>query len=867
VNSYLIYRASFYLMLTVATMALSGDTSEARPFQLYPLLVGVAGIIAFLTVDRHSLWALSRPVANFLAAMTVVVLYFEYRLDDSQLIRALGHWLVYLQLIKYFLPKTSVDDWFLFLLGLMQVLIGSVVSQSDRIGLWLFVWAMLAIWVLGQFFLQREACRFLASDERDLRLMSSVDGVSGIPTEGKNLIIVTAVDQVLHFRLFDGDGRRVVDTDEKRLTEQVRQIEDLRNRLEKLWPPHDLTGSEKGQVITTVTSIVGHTFSGSGPMVLRARLVDPYAGLLDLPYVIATARILVTTLALGGLIFLTLPRQAGATRSQAGTPMTKHLTGFDEEVALGQFGEILENDSVVMTVEFTDGDGKTIGPPPEPLWRGVTLVRYETGRWRRQSHKVSQMYVGFAGRGRPQKLLRQKIKLEANDSEALFAIRPIRDAASGPSAAPYLNPMDGTLLRADSRGGAYDYEVLSDPVPGGTQTGEEPPSFVHTELLLSIPEQLKVRLRKITEPIVASIERQGREPTIPRAVELTDEGREKLELARRKRTEDLAFALLEYLRDSGRFSYSLHMDVVNPKLDPVEDFLVNRKEGHCEYFASALALLLRSIDIPSRVVNGFKGGDWNELTQTMNVRQKHAHSWVEAYVGFDADRRPIWITLDPTPSNERAASIAHVGGIAGNFRPLTDLIRHIWVFYIVGYDRDRQNRLLYAPMQQMVGWVRENYNKLVALGKKGFALLFRFEDISAFISWRGGIVTFLGLLLAVGLVLLLYRLGQRVLRWIRGPVVDSASLTAGILFYRRLTQLLAQLELERTPFETQGEFAVRAAKFLTGQGHSPQSVADVPGVVVEAFYRVRFGHLELEPASLEELDARLDALEASMKHD
>jgi hypothetical protein len=773
VNSYLIYRASFYLMLTVATMALSGDTSEARPFQLYPLLVGVSGIIAFLTVDRHSLWALSRPVANFLAAMTVVILYFEYRLDDSQLIRALGHWLVYLQLIKYFLPKTSVDDWFLFLLGLMQVLIGSVVSQSDRIGLWLFVWAMLAIWVLGQFFLQREACRFLSS------------GDVGDP----------------------------------------------------------------------------------GPMVLRARPVDPYAGLLDLPYFIATARVLVTTLALGGLIFLTLPRQAGATRSQAGTPMTKHLTGFDEEVALGQFGEILENDSVVMTVEFTDGDGKTIGPPPEPLWRGVTLVRYETGRWRRQSHKVSQMYVGFAGRGRPQKLLRQKIKLEANDSEALFAIRPIRDAASGPSAAPYLNPMDGTLLRADSRGGAYDYEVLSDPVPGGTQTGEEPPSFVHTELLLSIPEQLKVRLRKITEPIVASIEGQGREPTIPRAVELTDEGREKLELARRKRTEDLASALLKYLRDSGRFSYSLHMDVVNPKLDPVEDFLVNRKEGHCEYFASALALLLRSIDIPSRVVNGFKGGDWNELTQTMNVRQKHAHSWVEAYVGFDADRRPIWITLDPTPSNERAASIAHVGGIAGNFRPLTDLIRHIWVFYIVGYDRDRQNRLLYAPMQQMVGWVRENYNKLVALGKKGFALLFRFEDISAFISWRGGIVTFLGLLLAVGLVLLLYRLGQRVLRWIRGPVVDSASLTAGILFYRRLTQLLAQLELERTPFETQGEFAVRAAKFLTGQGHSPQSVADVPGVVVDAFYRVRFGHLELEPASLEELDARLDALEASMKHD
>ncbi len=776
-NSYLIYRASFYLMLTVATMALSGDTAEARPFQFYPLLVGVAGVIAFLTVDRRSLWALARPVANLLATLTVVVLYFEYRFDDTQLIRALGHWLVYLQLIKYFLPKTSMDDWFLFLLGLMQVLIGSVVSQSDRIGLWLFVWAMLAIWVLGQFFLQREACRFLGS---------------GVASD-----------------------------------------------------------------------------SGPGPMILQPRPVNPYAGLLDLPYVLATARVLVTTLALGGLIFLTLPRQAGATRSQPGAPMARHLTGFDEEVALGQFGEILENDTVVMTVEFTDADGKTIAPPVEPLWRGVTLVRYETGRWRRQSHKVSQMYVGFPGRGRPQKMLRQKIKLEANDSETLFAIRPIRDAYAGPRASPYLNPMDGTLLRADARGGSYDYEVFSDPQPGGTQPGEEDPntSLAHIELLLSIPEQLKERLRRIAEPIVASIGEEGREVKSPRGVNLSDEEREKLEVARRKVTVARANALDRYLRESGLFSYSLRMDVSDAYLDPVEDFLVNRKRGHCEYFASALALLLRSIDIPARVVNGFKGGDWNDLTQTMNVRQKHAHSWVEAYVGVEPDRRPIWIALDPTPSNERAASIAHVGGLAGNFRPLTDLIRHIWIFYIVGYDRDRQNRLLYAPMLQMIGWVKETYAKLLVLAKSGFALLFRFEDISAFISWRGGIVTFLGLLIAVGLALLIYRLGQWMLRWLRGPVVNSASLSAGTLFYRRLTQLLAQLELERTPFETQGEFAVRAARFLTGQGHSTQSVVEVPAQVVNAFYRVRFGHLELEPASLEELDARLDELEASMKPD
>src|SRR5262249_18173062 len=90
------------------------------------------------------------------------------------------------------------------------------------------------------------------------RLMSSVNGVSGIPTAGKNLIVVAAVGNVLHFRMFGGDGRAVVDTDEKKLAQQARQIEELRKQLGSLWPPHELNEREKVRVINAVTSIVGH---------------------------------------------------------------------------------------------------------------------------------------------------------------------------------------------------------------------------------------------------------------------------------------------------------------------------------------------------------------------------------------------------------------------------------------------------------------------------------------------------------------------------------------------------------------------------------------------------------------------------------
>jgi transglutaminase-like putative cysteine protease len=746
-NSYIVYRASFYLMLVVSTLALSGDNPEGQYAKVLGVIVAVAGAIAFFTVDLRQKWAMPRRLAYVLAIATLFVLYFEYRNDETQRISALAHWLVYLQLIKYFLPKTAEDDWFLFLLGLIQVLIGSVINQSDEVGAWLFLWAMLAVWVLGQFFLQREARRF---------------------------------------------------------------------------PPAQTAQPARG--------------TGTPEP-------DPYPGLFDLPYAAATIRVMFTTLALGGLIFLVLPRQAGALRTRSSAAMPRHLTGFDEEVQLGQLGEILENDTVVMTVELTDQDGRPLHPVEEPLWRGVTMIQYDGGRWHRQA-RGNQYVVGYVTRRRRGVgEIHQKIKLEPIDSQALFAIRPILDtsAMTYNKFPPSMSTNDGTLYRPEKPNSQYDYEVVSSANIDDPQLHEAPPAS-YSRLHLSMPPSLKARLRKIAEPIVAQIAADGQ-----------------------KGIEERARALAAWLRDSGEFSYTLQMHPVEPGLDPVEDFLTRRKEGHCEYFASALALLLRSIDIQSRVVNGFKGGDWNDLLGTVNVRQKHAHSWVEAYIGLRTpEKNPIWITLDPTPAADRNRSIAQVGGFAGRFRALTDSIRHVWVFYIVGYDADRQNRLVYAPMRTIIAEARRGYIELGIWLRRWIARLFHFQNVSAFISIRGLAVMFFVLLMAVALARWVIKLTRRLASWLRGPELDAASITAGTLFYRRMTQLLSAYDLERTPAETQNEFALRATKFLTGQGPTTSTVSDVPQQVVEAFYRVRFGHLELAPASLQELNTRLDALESRL---
>ena len=100
----------------------------------------------------------------------------------------------------------------------------------------------------------------------DLKLMPDV---GSIPEHGKNLLIVAAMKDVLHFRFFDGVGLQTVDTDEKRLAEQAGPIENLRKQLRGLWPPHVLTESDKDRVITAVTSIVGYSYKDDKDLTVR----------------------------------------------------------------------------------------------------------------------------------------------------------------------------------------------------------------------------------------------------------------------------------------------------------------------------------------------------------------------------------------------------------------------------------------------------------------------------------------------------------------------------------------------------------------------------------------------------------------------
>lgn len=131
----------------------------------------------------------------------------------------------------------------------------------------------------------------------------------------------------------------------------------------------------------------------------------------------------------------------------------------------------------------------------------------------------------------------------------------------------------------------------------------------------------------------------------------------------------------------GNFQVSLEMD--QHGTNALESFLTQTKKGHCEYFATAASMLLRSVGIPSRMVVGYKGGDYNALIDLLEVRSDDAHAWVEVWhpeVG--------WISYDPTPAESVQESL---GSYMMLYVNATD---YLLKRYISGYDGQMQRDII-----------------------------------------------------------------------------------------------------------------------------------------------------------------------------
>ena len=142
--------------------------------------------------------------------------------------------------------------------------------------------------------------------------------------------------------------------------------------------------------------------------------------------------------------------------------------------------------------------------------------------------------------------------------------------------------------------------------------------------------------------------------------------------------------------------------------NPLDHFLFESKAGHCEYYSTAMAVLLRTQGVPARNVTGFIGGTYNRFGNYYAVRQGDAHSWVEVYLDGKG-----WTRFDPTPPGE-VISQTDVNSFLSNIRDFVEAAAQRWNRNVVGYDLQQQLGLLHS-VQDGYGNLRGKSSLLRAL--------------------------------------------------------------------------------------------------------------------------------------------------------
>ncbi|MBM3735831.1 MAG: DUF3488 domain-containing protein [Acidobacteria bacterium] len=366
-----------------------------------------------------------------------------------------------------------------------------------------------------------------------------------------------------------------------------------------------------------------------------------------------TAGVMAAILAIGMGFFIVLPRTATAalnTLSRAGV----RLPGFSDEIRLGQIGRIRMMAAPVMHVRF-DGASRREGLK----WRGSALSRFDGKRWFNPPEQGERLMVdqGNLQPAPPEQLwipgerISYEVQLKSVTSDVLF-FAGLPEALGIPARTVIRTPVGGyELPRGLARG--LRYQVFRAFLPDERRPVRRPGlalTLAERERYTELPELVDPRVRDLAALIAGQgMSRYGK-----------------------------ARAIEEYLRNT--YGYSIEPLSAEPE-DPLARFLFESKSGHCEYFASAMAVMLRSLGIPARIATGFLGGTYNPVSGWYLIRSSDAHSWVEVFFdGFG------WLAFDPTPPDPNAASLLSWSRLS----LYLDAADVFWQEWVVNYDMQHQ---------------------------------------------------------------------------------------------------------------------------------------------------------------------------------
>ena len=380
--------------------------------------------------------------------------------------------------------------------------------------------------------------------------------------------------------------------------------------------------------LITITVVLLTYFSQDANLALPASTVARIAS--------KTSLISIIVIPLTAVMFLILPR--------TGYPIFHLLnkgahasTGFSNNVRLGKVSDIQEDSAVVFRAHMERVRDDLL------YWRGIVLDYFDGSSWvALGSESRDEGKAGMYGK----KQIRQTIYLEPGGNRYLFAL----DKPSALSLRHAKKTSALTFTFPESIFRRIRYDAVSSP------SDLLPEQGIDRGVYLQMPERDFARTKALVKTLS-----QGRNP------------------------EETVTAILRFLR-SGEYRYSLtNLPLSN---DPLEDFLFVHKFGNCEYFASAMAVMLRIAGVPSRLVGGYRGGYYNDTGEYYLVPQKNAHVWVEAYLDNKG-----WLRMDPTPAGIENYLSGSLSDPFFRVRLLMDSMNYYWNAMVINYDFTKQASL------------------------------------------------------------------------------------------------------------------------------------------------------------------------------
>ncbi|QNN22129.1 DUF3488 domain-containing transglutaminase family protein [Planctomycetales bacterium ZRK34] len=572
---------------------------------------------------------------------------------------------------------------------------------------------------------------------------------------------------------------------------------------------------------------------------------------------------------LSAFFFVVLPRGAGKGILGEWTPPTRRsVSGFDDKVELAGGTRITTSRVPVMNVQLTL-DGRAFGSDEHNfLMRGLSLDHYDrtTHRWTRTVAGDNPLAlkdhdaVVLAEAPKAASLLHQQITLRRQTGGTLFAAYPPVKIASRHLPSVRFNALDQVLVVRDPVPGNIQYSVesaVSDPLHPAQVFGPPMSEQADEDDDAGPVDRREARRARrarnewsdyARQPVISSPRLRAETTRILRAYNLQRDP----EAESTPNDLRIASTLESYLQS--HYAYTLDLPPVPAGQDPIMAFIFDSQRGHCEFFASAMTAMLRSVGIRSRVVTGFRATEFNGVGGYYVVREMNAHAWVEVY-----EDGAGWQEYDPSPPSAVENLQKPAGGLVALVRDLYEYMEFHWINGVITYDANQRRSVMNsfddnlgsftdragAMWSSLAAWVKE-FNERWLLGAWGYVL----------ISAVG--LTILGALTMLVWIVVRRRRHIRQLQLEAVGRRDQRRLARHLEFYLQMLGILERAGFSKPLWQTPASFASQ----LTDR--DPQRFETVVPLT-DLFYEIRFGGRPMDASRSRQIGQYLDSLRQTVR--